>query len=216
MIVLLFGPPGVGKGTQADLITQRFNYMKFSMGDVLREEVALGSPTGKEVEKFMKQGVLAPDNIIFEIVRDFLVENSTQPILFDGFPRNINQALDLEKTTAQQKLAINHAIEMTIPEEFVIQRLINRRYCPNCGAIYNLVTNPPRKAGHCDKCSEPLLQRPDDNETTIRKRLQIYRDETKPLTDYYRSLSLYRPVDARGTQEEVFARIAQCLNGNRK
>lgn len=216
MIVLLFGPPGVGKGTQAELITQRFNYVKFSMGDVLREEVALDSPTGKEVEKFMKQGVLAPDNIIFEIVSDFLLENKSSPILFDGFPRNINQALNLEKTTAQMKLVINHAIEMTIPEEHVIQRLLNRRYCPDCDAIYNLVTNPPQKTGHCDKCSGRLIQRPDDNETTIRKRLQIYRDETKPLTDYYKSLTLYRPVDARGSQEEVFQRIAQCLNGNSK
>jgi adenylate kinase len=216
MIVLLFGPPGVGKGTQADLITQRFNYVKFSMGDVLREEVALGSPVGKEVEKFMKQGVLAPDNIIFEIVSDFLLENKPAPILFDGFPRNINQALNLEKTTAQLNLAIDHAIEMSIPEEYVIQRLVNRRYCPGCGAIYNLVTNPPKKTDHCDKCPERLLQRPDDNETTIRKRLQIYRDETKPLTDYYKSLNLYRPIDARGSQEEVFQRIALCLNGNRK
>jgi adenylate kinase len=213
MIVVLFGPPGVGKGTQADLITNRFNYVKFSMGDILRDEVALGSPVGREVEKYMKQGVLAPDNTIFEIVGDFLIENRSAPILFDGFPRNINQALNLEKSTAQLDLTINHAIEMIIPEAIVIQRLVNRRYCPDCDAIYNLITNPPKNDGRCERCSTRLATRPDDNESTIRKRLQIYREETKPLTDYYKSLNLYRPVDAGGTQEEVFQKIAQCLNG---
>jgi adenylate kinase len=209
----LFGAPGVGKGTQAELLVQKYNMIKFSMGDVLREEMNNGSALGKKVEVYLKQGVLAPDDMVFEIVEDFIQENRGSEVLFDGFPRNINQALDLEKVLAQHDLKIASAIELHLPEEEIVNRIMNRSYCSSCGVIYNDITNPPLKKWICDKCGGVLAKRKDDDVEVIKRRLKVYGEETRPLCEYYRNLGVYKQVEASGTKEEVLERISRIING---
>ncbi len=216
MMMLLFGPPGVGKGTQAELLSQKFHFIKFSMGDILRDEVARATPLGREAETYMKKGTLVPDTLIFRIVEAYVKEHQSESILFDGFPRTVQQAVTLEKTLQIHKKNIDLAIEMAIDDEIIVRRLVNRRYCPSCRAIYNLLSTPPRQPGICDHCSSPLAQRADDNEGTIRQRLNTYLAETQPLTEYYRTRNKYCRVDADGTQDHVFEEITHCLNAHRK
>ncbi|MEO0136547.1 MAG: adenylate kinase [candidate division WOR-3 bacterium] len=213
MMIFLFGPPGVGKGTQADLLVERYNFKKFSIGDVLREEVAIGSALGKKVESYMKNGLLAPDDIILEIVDDFIKENLKEKLLFDGFPRNLNQAIELEKLLARYNRKIDLALEFYLERNELIKRLLGRLYCPKCGAVYNEITNPPKIAGHCDNCGSVLEKRKDDNIETINNRLKIYEEMTKPLSDYYRSLGVLVTIDAAGKREEVHKQIVRVLDG---
>jgi len=211
--ILLFGPPGVGKGTQADLLATKYNLIKFSMGDILREEMSLNSPLGNELEDYVKNGNLVPDGVILELVKDFLLENSDANILFDGFPRNLNQALSLEQSLAQLNMSLDIAIEMHLSEDEIVKRLQNRRQCSNCGRIYNSLTNPPKKDDLCDNCSKKLIKRIDDDVAVIKRRLRVYEEETRPLSDYYRSLNIYKQVDVSGFQEEVFKKISSTIDG---
>lgn len=212
-MIFLFGPPGVGKGTQADLLVERYNLKKFSMGDILREEVAMGSLTGKKVEEYMKNGILAPDDIVFEIVEDFVIENLNDRILFDGFPRNLNQAIELEKILARHNRKIALAIELQLTKEELIKRILGRLYCPKCSAVYNEVTNPPKSPGICDECGTYLEKRKDDNLEVINNRLKVYEELTRPLCDYYKSLGVLVGIDASGDKEDVYKRISQVLDG---
>lgn len=212
MRILIFGPPGVGKGTQAQLLAEKYNLLRISTGDLLREEVALSSPTGRKVEQFLKKGHLVPDDIMFEIVDNILIENRDQDILFDGFPRNLNQARSLEKSLAQLGQTIDLAFQMHLDEDEIVKRLVNRRYCPRCGRIYNYITDPPAKDGVCDFDKQKLLKRDDDNEDIIRKRLKIYEAETRPLIGYYKSLNIYREVNAQGSQEDVLGKISSIVD----
>jgi adenylate kinase len=212
MRIIIFGPPGVGKGTQAQMLAEKYKLLQISTGDLLREEVSLSSPTGRKVEQFLKKGHLVPDDIMFEIVDNLLIENKDQDILFDGFPRNVNQARSLEKSLAQLGQTIDLALQMHLDDDEIVKRLMNRRYCPKCGRIYNYVTNPPKHEGICDFDKGRLSKRDDDNEDIIRKRLKIYEAETRPLVGYYKSLNIYREVDARGSQEEVLGKISNIVD----
>jgi len=212
MMILLFGPPGVGKGTQADVLVQKYNLTKFSMGDNLREEVALGTVLGDKLKEHMQYGNLVPDDIIIEIVRNFLLENQNCNILFDGFPRTMNQALRLETLLAQLGLAVDIALEMHLDEQEIVQRILNRRSCPKCGRIYNYLTNPPKSDGVCDDCHTKLTKRIDDTEEVIKKRLKIYEDETKSLLGYYKSLSVFNQINGAGSQEEVSDKITKIID----
>ncbi len=212
-MVFLFGAPGVGKGTQAQLLVEKYNFKKFSMGDVLREEVALGSPIGKQIETYLKYGVLAPDNIVFEIVEDYVLENMNAPILFDGFPRNLVQAMELEKLLARHNKKIGIAIELQLSNEEIIKRTLARSYCPKCGMVYNEITSPPRMPNVCDNCNTALVKRKDDNLEIIKNRLKIYEEMTKPLSEYYRALGVYVPVDASGSKEDILQRIIKVIDG---
>lgn len=212
-MIFLFGAPGVGKGTQAGLLVEKYNFKKFSMGDVLREEISQGSSFGKKVEIFLKNGALAPDNIVFEIVEDYVLENLGQPILFDGFPRNLNQAMELEKLLARHNQKINLAIELQLPREEIIKRTLSRIYCFKCGAVFNEITNPPKIPNICDNCGSILTKRKDDNLEVIKNRLKVYEEMTKPLSEYYKSLGVYVMVDASGSKKEVLQRIIQVIDG---
>lgn len=212
MMLLLFGPPGVGKGTQADLLSKEYNLTKFSMGDILREEISINSPTGVRIKRFLDQGTLAPDDIVFDIVEDFLIANRNSHLLFDGFPRNLNQALNLEKTLAQLGLSINLALELYLPQEEIIKRTVNRRSCPSCNRLYNYITSPPKKENNCDFCGSELLKRNDDSEEIIKKRLEIYETETRPLIEYYKSLNVYKQLEATGSPEEVLEKVSPLVN----
>jgi adenylate kinase len=213
MMMVLFGPPGVGKGTQADQLNKEYNFVKFSMGDVLREEVSLSTPLGDEIEQYLNRGVLAPDEVVLELVENFLFEHRTENILFDGFPRTLNQAINFQRVIARLALTLNLALEMHVDETELIKRLVNRRYCPQCGRIYNYITNPPTNDDVCDVCGHTLEKRKDDEESIIRKRLQVYEEETRPLTDYYASLNIYRRVDAYNSPEKVFKKISEIVDG---
>lgn len=212
MRILIFGPPGVGKGTQAQLLAEKYNLLRISTGDLLREEVSLSSPTGRKVEQFLKKGHLVPDDIMFEIVDNILIENKDQDILFDGFPRNLNQARSLEKSLAQLGQKIDLAFQMHLDEDEIIKRLVNRRYCPKCGQIYNYITNPPKNNDVCDFDKQKLSKRDDDTEAIIRKRLRIYEAETRPLIGYYKSLNIYREVNAQSSQEVVLDEISSIVD----
>jgi adenylate kinase len=212
MRIILFGPPGVGKGTQAQALAQKFNLVRLSTGDLLREEISLSSPVGRKVEQYLKKGRLVPDDIMLEIIDNILLENKERDILFDGFPRNLNQAHSLERSLAQLGQKINVAFEMHLEKDELVKRLVNRRYCPKCGRIYNSITNPPQKRGECDDDGAKLLSRDDDKAEVIEKRQKIYEDETRPLVDYYRLLNVYKKIDAQGNQDEVLDRISEIVN----
>jgi len=212
MRILLFGPPGVGKGTQAQMLAEKYDLLKISTGDLLREEISLSSPTGRKVERYLKKGHLVPDDIMFEIVDSMLIENRDRDILFDGFPRNLNQARSLEKSLAQLGQMIDIACEMCLDPDELVKRVVNRRYCPKCGRIYNYITNPPKSDGVCDFDKQKLTKRNDDTDEVIRKRLKIYEGETRPLIGYYRSLEIYHQVDAAGSQEEVLGRLSKIVD----
>jgi len=212
MRIILFGAPGVGKGTQAMLLAEKYKLLRLSTGDLLREEVALSSPTGKKAEHYIRQGHLVPDDIMFEIVDSMLIENVDQDILFDGFPRNLNQARSLEKSLAQLGQTIDIVIDMRLDEDTIVKRLVNRRYCPACGRIYNYLTTPPKNNDICDVDRHKLSKRSDDNEEVIKRRLEIYDADTRQLVGYYKSLNVYREVNAQGSQEEVSGRISDIVN----
>jgi adenylate kinase len=212
MIIMLFGPPGVGKGTQADLMSRRYNSTKFSTGDFLRGQISLSSPIGNEVKGYIERGNLVPDDIIMRFVKKFLDEHRRENIVFDGFPRTMNQAHTLEKALGELAMSIDLAIELHLSEEEIMKRLLSRQHCPHCGKIYNNVTNIQENGGTCDVCGHQLVKRIDDDEAIIKKRIQVYRTETKPLADYYTSKSVYRCLDASGSREEVFKKISETIN----
>ncbi|MDH4210251.1 MAG: adenylate kinase [candidate division WOR-3 bacterium] len=212
MRIILFGPPGVGKGTQAQALAEKFNLVRLSTGDLLREEISLSSPIGRKVEQFLRKGHLVPDDIMLEIIDNILIENKDRDLLFDGFPRNLNQAHSLERSLAQMEQGISIAFEMHLEEDELVKRLMNRRYCPRCERIYNLITNPPKKDGVCDDDGVKLVTREDDTAEVIKKRLKIYEDETRPLVNYYKLLNVYKQIDARGNQDEVLNRITEIVN----
>jgi adenylate kinase len=212
MRIILFGPPGVGKGTQAQMLSERYDLFRLSTGDLLREEISLSSHVGRKAEQFLKKGHLVPDDIVSEMIQSILIENKERGIVFDGFPRNLNQARTLESSLAQLGQAIGIACEMHLEEDELIRRLVNRQYCPKCERIYNLHTNPPKLAGICDYDGEKLIRREDDSEEVIKKRLSIYEAATRPLVSYYKSLNVYRQINAQGNQNEVFDRISKIVH----
>lgn len=212
MRIILLGPPGVGKGTQAQLLANKYNLVRISTGDLLREEVSLSSPVGRKVEQYMRKGHLVPDDIMFEIIDSILIENKDQEILFDGFPRNLNQARNLEKSLAQLGQKIDIAFEMYLNEDEIVRRLVNRRYCPRCDRIYNYITDPPTNDGVCNVDGQKLVKRDDDTEEVIKKRFRIYETETRPLISYYKSLNVYQRIDAQGNQEEVSRILSEIVD----
>lgn len=212
MMVLLFGPPGVGKGTQANLLSERYKSTKFSIGDMLRDEVASKSELGTKIVQYLNHGALVPDDIISAFARQFIEKHKADDILLDGFPRNMNQAQTLISDLNRLSLSLKVAIEMHLNETELIKRLINRRYCPQCNKIYNYVTNPPRQEQVCDICKTTLIKRNDDNEKLIRKRLGVYEKETRPLVGFYKAHRIYERAEATGSQEEVFKKLSNIIN----
>lgn len=214
MMMVIFGPPGAGKGTQADLLSQKYNFVKFSMGDILREEMALSSPIGTQLKKYLNRGMLAPDDVVLHLVENFLLKHQGTNILFDGFPRNINQARNLQKIVSRFGNSLDIALEMHLSGKKLIKRLVNRTYCPHCGRLYNYATNPPKVEGICDACGYALEKRRDDDEAIIKKRLDVYEEETRKLTNFYKSQNIYYRVDANGSQIEVLKKISQIVDAH--
>jgi adenylate kinase len=214
MQAILLGPPGAGKGTQAKMLTERYGVPQVSTGDILRAAVAAGTPLGKEAKTYMDRGALVPDEVVIGIVRDRLGEpNCRKGYLLDGFPRTVAQAEALTRMLKKLGAPLPRVVSLEVREEELVKRLSGRRTCPACGEPFHVESHPPRVEGICDKCGGRLIQREDDREETIRRRLQVYRKETEPLIGYYQNQGLLKTVNGLGEAGEVLARVSRALEG---
>jgi adenylate kinases len=210
--VVLVGPPGAGKGTQAQFIASHLSIPKISTGDIFRANVSGGTPLGKLAKEYMDRGDLVPDEVTVAMVRDRLSEDDAQEgFLLDGFPRNVPQAEILKKMLADWGLALDVVLELVVDDEEVIRRLAGRRTCRSCGKVWHVDFDPPSREGICDACGGELFQRDDDREDTIRHRLEVYQEQTAPLISYYADEGILVGVDATGPVEEVTQRAMAAL-----
>lgn len=212
MKIVLLGPPGAGKGTQAKEMAKRLNLAHVSTGDLLRQNVAAGTNLGKDAQAFMNKGALVPD----ELVTKMLLERIGRPdvkngFILDGFPRTINQAEALDKALGTDNTGIDFAVYLDSSEKIIIQRLSGRLVCGKCQANFHITNMPPKKAGICDNCQGSLYQRSDDKEETIRKRLEVYKNESAPLVRYYETkqklLRVNADLDAGIVLDEIIRRL---------
>jgi len=211
MNIILLGCPGAGKGTQAKLIEKKYGIPQISTGDILREEVKKETKLGKEVKKYMDKGELVPDEVVIKIVEKRLKE-CKKGFILDGFPRTIIQATELDKILSKIGRRIDAVINIDVGEDEVIRRLAYRRSCRKCGAVYNLIYNPPKNNEVCDFCNEPLYQRDDDREEVVKRRFTVYKRTTEPLIDFYRKKGVLYTVNGERKVEEVFSEIAKILD----
>ncbi len=209
--VVLLGPPGSGKGTQAARVAGDLDMKHISTGDLLREAVKAGSDLGKKAEGYMKQGALVPDEIVLGLIEEELSSLGDRGWLLDGFPRTLRQAEDLSRVLDSLGQGIDRAILIDVAPEVIVKRLTSRRVCPKCNAVYNTESNPPRTEGRCDECGAALVQRPDDEEETVRRRLDVYEEQTAPLIDYYGTHDDLVKVQGAGDIEEINAEIVRAL-----
>ncbi len=212
--VIFLGPPGAGKGTQARRLAAEFGIPQIATGDILREAVAKQTRLGLEAKRYMDAGMLVPDEVVVGLVAEPLDHASArQGFLLDGFPRTMAQAEALEALLKELDVALDRVIFLEVSEAELLHRLTGRRVCTRCGATFHLVFSPPRVAGTCDRCGGDLLQREDDSEATVRRRLAVYSRETAPLLDYYASRGLLTRVKGDGSMEVVKAAIRAALEG---
>jgi len=214
--VVLLGPPGAGKGTQAKFLQEQYGACQISTGDILRKAVAEQTPLGKEASGYINRGALVPDDLIVNLVAERLKEKDcAQGFILDGFPRTIPQAQSLDEILKKMGIALNGVVSVQVPRKVIVERLAGRRTCEGCGALYHLALDPPKVEGVCDRCGGGLYQRDDDREETITARLSVYDTQTAPLVNYYRERSLLRNVDGVGTVDDIHSRMIQAL-GNLK
>ncbi|RMG25531.1 MAG: adenylate kinase, partial [Methanobacteriota archaeon] len=205
MQFVLFGPPGAGKGTQAKLLSEKFGIPQISTGDILRNAVKNETELGKKVKAILDRGELVPDDVIVELVEERLSEPDAQKgFILDGFPRTLFQAEALETWLQKNNRNGLTVIRIRISEEEIVKRLTSRRICEKCGFTYNLIYNPPPSDNRCEKCGGKIIQRSDDNEETIRKRIRVYIDQTSPVIDFYRNKGNLFEVDGSQHVEKVF------------
>ena len=204
MRLLLIGPPGGGKGTQAKFLIDRFAIPQISTGDMLRGNINNNTSMGKEAQKFMNSGQLVPDSIILDMMKKRLAEEDCyNGFILDGFPRTIPQAEGLYNLLKGMNQKLDHVIVMDLPDNLIITRLSNRRSCKGCGQVYNLIFEPPKNAGKCTICNEDLYLREDDNPATIQRRLTVYHQQTKPVIKYYSDQRITNIIDSKGTIDEI-------------
>ena len=207
MKIILSGPPGCGKGTQAELLIAKTGVTHYSTGDVLRDHVRRQTEIGRQAKEFMNAGKLVPDDVILGIAREFLKTVADKGVLFDGFPRTIPQAEGLDRVMTELDTKVDIAVFINLADDIIVQRLTSRRTCRKCGAIFNLEFKPPKQPGICDVCGGELYQRADDQEATIRNRLTVYERETSGLIDYYRRQGKLTVLDGSLGKERLHAEI---------
>lgn len=202
MQLIIFGPPGVGKGTLSDMLSDKLKIPHISTGDIFRNEIKSGN---SELIQYVEKGLLVPDMVVNKIVENALKqENCKNGFILDGYPRTIDQAEFLENVLWKLKKGIGLVLNLTAPEEDIIERMAARRNCGKCSAVYNLITMKPRKKDVCDNCGSVLVQRKDDEPETVKKRINVYLQETSPLVDYYKKKKLLVGIDASKKPKEVF------------
>jgi adenylate kinase len=212
MNLILLGAPGAGKGTQAKMISEKYGIPQISTGDMLRDAVAKGTELGRKAKEYMDRGELVPDEVVIGIVKERLQQpDCRKGFILDGFPRTIAQAEALDKMLGDLGMKIDAVINVAVPEEEVVKRIVNRRTCRKCGAVYHLIYNPPKEDNKCDKCGGELYQRDDDREETVRERYRVYRENTEPLIDYYRRKGVLFDVDGTKDIKGVFQEIDEIL-----
>lgn len=196
MRAILLGPPGAGKGTQAETIVDEFSIPHISTGDIFRKNIKKGTPLGKKAMEYMDQGKLVPDELTVELVKDRLLEDDCKNgFLLDGFPRTIYQADALEDALKSMGQSLDYVINIRVRKELLVERAVGRRICKNCSQTYHMSFNKPSKEGVCDNCGGELLQRKDDTEETVEKRIDVYREQTEPLIDYYTKKRIIVNID---------------------
>ncbi len=210
--LILLGPPGAGKGTQASAIVEKYNIPHISTGDIFRANIKEKTELGKQVEEYLNKGLLVPDELVVSIVKDRISkEDCKNGFLLDGFPRTVAQAEALDEELKNMSLTIDKVINIQADKDLLIERIIGRRICRDCGATYHIKFSPTKKEGICDKCGGELYQREDDKLETVEKRIEVYTEQTKPLIDYYAKKGLLLNVDGTKDKKEVFDDIVKSL-----
>ncbi len=211
--LVFLGPPGTGKGTQARRLAASRRLVALSSGDVLRAEIERDSEVGRKAAQYVRSGTLVPDDVICEVMLAAIDRiEAGRGFILDGFPRTVPQAEALDAGLKQRGLRLDAVLLFELDDAQVLERIVNRRICKNCGATYNVKFLPPRKEGVCDVCGGPLIQRVDDREEVVRTRLATYRSQTEPLVAYYQARGLLHRVDASRSADEVEAAIGQLLD----
>ncbi len=206
MRLILLGAPGAGKGTVAKMLTKIDGSVQISTGDILRAAVKEGSELGKKAEAYMTAGDLVPDELIMDIMGERLLQDDCKPgFLLDGFPRTIPQAEALKALLEKLGIELDFAVNLNVPREEILRRLTTRRTCVDCGAIYNVISMPPKVEGKCDKCGGDVVQRDDETEEAISKRLDVYNEKTAPLANFYKEEGLLLDIDATSSEDVVKA-----------
>ena len=212
MNLILFGPPGAGKGTQAKKLFADFKIPQISTGDILREAIRAGTEMGRKAKPLMDAGQLVPDEVVVGIVRErLLAPDGAQGFVLDGFPRTIPQAEALVESLSKAGKKIDKVISLEVPDEKIVERISGRRSCPKDGSVFHVYQNPPRKAGFCDACGTGLVQRDDDAPDKVQKRLTEYGKSTSPLKAYYEKKGILERIDGVGTTEGIYAEIKKLI-----
>lgn len=212
MKIIMLGAPGAGKGTQAKMISKKYDFPHISTGDIFRANIKNETELGKEAKKYMDQGLLVPDELVVNLVVDRLMEDDTKRgYILDGFPRTIPQAEALTNALKEHGEEIDYAINVEVPDGVIIERMSGRRACVNCGGTYHVVFNPTKVEGVCDACGGKLILREDDAPETVKKRLDVYHEQTQPLIDYYTEQNKIVEVDGTLEMAEVFEAITKIL-----
>ena len=213
MRIVLVGPPGAGKGTQAQFIASHLAIPRISTGDIFRYNVTSNTELGRKAKEFMERGDLVPDEVTVAMVRDRLAEDDAQEgFLLDGFPRNVPQAETLKKMLAEWDVRLSVVLELVVDEDEVVRRLSGRRTCRRCERVWHVLYDPPARNSICDDCGGELFQRDDDKEDVIRHRLEVYNQQTEPLIAFYADEGILVGIDATGPVEEVTARALDALH----
>lgn len=211
MNIIFIGAPGSGKGTQSREFIEKHGFIQLSTGDLLRSAISAGTALGQEAKAFMDAGRLVPDDVMVNIVKGFLQDNQGKSVIFDGFPRTVNQAKSLQEMLAQQELAIDKVFYFKINPQILIKRLTGRRVCTKCGEIYHIETKPSKKEFTCDVCGGSVVHRSDDKEDVIVERLAQFENNTGPTIEHYRSTGLLVEIDGSQSPELVFKQIQKVL-----
>ncbi|MBP2028037.1 adenylate kinase [Acetoanaerobium pronyense] len=212
MNLILLGPPGAGKGTQASGIVDKYNVPHISTGDIFRKNIKENTELGKKAKEYLDSGKLVPDELVVAIVEDRLKEDDTKKgFLLDGFPRTVFQAEALDKFLQSIDSKIDAVVNIEVDKGILVGRAVGRRICKNCGATFHIEFNPPKKSDICDVCGGELYQRSDDNEETVSKRIEVYLNETQPLIDYYKGQNILLTIDGEQDIKKVFQDIVEAL-----
>lgn len=216
MKIILLGPPGAGKGTQAKSISNRYSIPHISTGDIFRKNISENTPLGIEAKSYMDNGQLVPDEVTINMVKDRLQQDDCKNgYLLDGFPRTVHQAEALDNFLTEREESIDTALLIEVPKEFILERMTGRRVCPSCGASYHIKFNPPTNDGKCDLCGSDVIQRKDDTEETVKERLDVYENQTQPLIDFYKNKKQLSVVDGTQAINEVFESICKILGSDK-